>query len=202
MEAGPMAKVVDYYMSPLSPWTYLGAQRFIALARAAGAEIRLKPLNTGEVFAATGGLPLAKRAPARQAYRLVELARWKRHLGLPMNIQPKHFPVPDRLAAGLIVAARQAGLDAIGLSNALLRAVWEQERDVSDPATLKTILAENGLPESLLQAAGSQAVADEIAGNTAEAIGRNVFGVPTYVYRDEPFWGQDRLDFLERALKA
>ena len=197
-----MAKVVDYFLSPASPYAYMGGPRLLAIARAGGAEIRIKPINMGQIFPVTGGLPLPKRAPARQAYRLVELARWREHLGLPMNVEPKFFPVADLSAALLLVAARQSGGDALALSNAVMRAVWEQARDIADRATLRAVADEAGFDgAALLGRLEDPAVAAEYQANTDEALRLGVFGVPWCVYKGVPYWGQDRLDFLERALR-
>lgn len=198
-----MAKHVDYFFSPTSPWTYLGHERFVAMAKRAGATVAVKPIDLGgQVFPVTGGLPLKQRSPARQAYRLVELERWRTHLGVPLNLHPKHFPpVTDKTASRFIVAGKQAGADALALSFAVLRAVWVEERDIADPATLAAIGAEQGLDgEALLAAAEGEAVKVEYQANTDEALKLGVFGAPWYVVDGEPFWGQDRLDFVERAL--
>ncbi len=196
-----MSKTVDYYYALVSPWTYLGGPRFDRIVEEAGARVSFKPIDLGKVFPVSGGLPLPKRAPQRRAYRLVELGRWRDHLGMPLNLEPKFFPAPQGLAAQTVIAARQAGADAGVLSNAILRAVWAEERNIADADTLRAICAENGLDGgALLAAAETEAAADEYAANTAEAIDRGVFGSPTYVYRDELFWGQDRLDLLQRAL--
>lgn len=197
-----MAKTVDYYLSPASPWTYLGSARFIAMTKAANAVVNVKAVDTAAVFAATGGLPLPKRAPARQAYRLVELERWRSYLQVPLNLHPAFFPVADVTARKLIVAARQAGQDALGLSHALLRAVWAEEKNIADDATLRAIVDACGLPASLFEAAEKPGVAAEIEANTAEAIERNVVGVPNYYVDGQPHWGQDRLEFVERALRG
>ena len=98
-------KVIDYYFSPVSPWTYLGHARVAEIARSNGSSINAKPVDYGVIFPVSGGLPLGKRAPQRQAYRLTELARWRNHLGLPLTIQPKYFPVDGSQAAYLIAAA-------------------------------------------------------------------------------------------------
>jgi 2-hydroxychromene-2-carboxylate isomerase len=197
-----MAKTIDYYLSPASPWTYLGSGRLIAMAKAAGATVNVKAIDTGAVFAATGGLPLPQRHPARQAYRLVELERWRSFLKVPLNLHPAFFPVADVTARKLIVAARQGGHDALHLSHALLRAVWAEEKNIADEATLRAIVTDCGLPASLFDAAEAPGVAAEIEANTAEAIERNVVGVPNYFVDGQPHWGQDRLDFVERALQA
>lgn len=196
-----MTKVIDYYLTLISPYAYLGSQRFEEIAKRHGAEIRVKPVDFGVIFPKTGGLPLAKRAPARQAYRLVELRRWSAFLNMPLNLHPKHFPAPDRLAAGLVIAAEQAGGDPLRLAHAILRAVWTEERDIADAATLEAIARETGHDGPALMAkAQDPDVAARYAALTEEALGHGVFGAPTYVYKDEPFWGQDRLDFLDRAL--
>ena len=111
-------KTVHYFMSPVSPWSYLGHKRFLAMASANGARVLLRPIDLGRVFPQSGGLPLAKRAPQRQAYRLHELPRWRDHVGVPLNVHPKFFPAPPDDAARLIIAADLA-LDQAGQHRAL-----------------------------------------------------------------------------------
>ncbi len=196
-----MGKTIDYYLSLVSPWTYLGSKRLKEIADAKGATIRVKPMSLAQVFPETGGLPLPKRAPARQAYRLVELERWSKHLGEPINIHPAHFPADERLAAYCVMAANDAGADSFALSHAILRAVWVEERNIADEETLKTILSECGLDaEAILSAAKDPAMEERYAAQSREAIEAGVFGSPAYLVEGELFWGQDRLDFLERAL--
>jgi 2-hydroxychromene-2-carboxylate isomerase len=198
-----MAKLVDYYFTPVSPYTYLGHERFLEIAARHGATIAIKPVDYGRIFPVSGGLPLKQRAPQRQAYRLIELERWSKHLGKALNVKPKFFPVSADMAARWIIAA-QAGhgdADALRLTGALLRAVWAEERDISDQPTLASIAAGEQLdPARLAGGAASPDSAARYDALTQEAIDRQIFGAPTYVYRDEPFWGQDRLDFLDRAL--
>ncbi len=195
-------RVIDFYYSLMSPWTYLGMPGFLDIVRRHGAAVRYKPMDLGKVFPASGGLPVAKRAPQRQAYRLVELERWRKHLDMPINLHPKHFPAPDDLAARMVIAAQRRGHDVGALTFAILRAVWAEERDVSDPETLSAILEENKLNAAeFLKDAESEAVKQEYVANAREALDRGVFGSPSYIYKDELFWGQDRLDFLDRALQ-
>ena len=200
-----MVKTVDYYFSPISPWTYLGHARFADMAQRHGAVIRVKPVDFGKVFPVSGGLPLAKRAPQRQAYRLVELKRFRDHLKLPLNLQPKFFPAPADLAAQYIVAAGRSGgsAAALRLAGAVLRACWAEERNIADAETLNALCREQGMDAAALAAAAqSDAVKAEYEGNTQEAVARNVFGAPSYVIDGEIFWGQDRLEFVERALAS
>jgi len=198
-----MSKTVDYYFSPISPWTYLGHARFAEVAKQHGAVVNVKPADFGKIFPVSGGLPLPMRAPQRQAYRLVELKRFRDHLKLPLNLQPKFFPAPADLAAQFIVAASRAGGRgaSMQLAGAVLRACWVEERNVADAETLIAISREQGMnAEQLAAAAQSAAVKADYEGYTQEAVARNVFGAPSYVINGEIFWGQDRLDFVERAL--
>ena len=199
-----MAKTVDYYFSPASPWTYLGGERFEAMARRHGTAIAHKPCDFGKVMAASGGLPVAQRPKQRQAYRLHELERWRDYLGIALNLHPKFFPPRSpHLAATAIIAAKRRGEDAGKLANALMRACWAEERDIADADTVAAVCRECGLDGAAIAAAsGSSAVTAQYEANTAEAIERQVFGAPWYLYDGKPYWGQDRLDFLERALAA
>jgi len=194
--------VIDYFLALVSPYTYLGHTRFEALAARHGATVNYKPAQMAKVFAVSGGLPVKQRPVQRQAYRLQELRRWSEYLGMPLNLQPKHIPVPDGEAAKLVIAAKRLGLKPGLLIGACLRAAWAEERDLSDAATLRAIAGEAGYDAAvLIAAAADPAVQAEYDANTAEAIERQVFGVPTYAFGEELFWGQDRLDFVERRLQ-
>lgn len=198
-----MNLVIDYFFTPQSPWTYLGHERFVTMAKAAGARVKVLPVNLGgKVFPVSGGLPLAQRAPQRQAYRLVELQRFSAHLGVPLNLHPKHFPVPDTAAARLIIAVDlHDGADAaLALTGAVTRAVWVDELDIADESTLAALLATLGLPAQRLADAQAQAVQARYEADTQRAIDTGVFGAPTYAIEGELFWGQDRLDFVQRRL--
>ncbi len=198
-----MALTIDYYLAPQSPWAYLGHRRLVDMARAAGATINVLPMDLGgQVFPVSGGLPLAKRAPQRVAYRLVELRRFSEWLGLPMHIQPKFFPVPGDKSALLILAvASQRGSDAaLAITEAVLSAVWAEQRNIDDEATLAALLDERALPADALALSKTAAIADRYQAATRAAIDAGVFGAPSYVIDGEVFWGQDRLDFVERRL--
>lgn len=196
---------VDYFLAPQSPWTYLGHARFEQLLQRHGATVAVRPMDLGgKVFPVSGGLPLAQRAPQRQAYRLLELRRFAEHLGLPLNVQPRFFPVAYDLACKLIVAVdlQEGSAAALRITGALLRAVWAEERNIADAETLVALLAESGLPATRLADAGSAAVQSAYDAHTEAAIAAQVFGAPSYVIEGEIFWGQDRLDFVERRLMA
>jgi 2-hydroxychromene-2-carboxylate isomerase len=198
-----LALTVDYYLAPQSPYVYMGHARLAKACAAAGASIRLRPVDLGgKIFPVSGGLPLGQRAPQRQAYRLLELRRFSEHLGLPMNIQPRHFPVAGDDAARLIIAVDQHdGTDAgMRIAGAVLAAVWEQERNIADERVLATLLNEQQLAPERLAQSRTQAVQETYEAYTQQAIDAGVFGAPSYVIEGELFWGQDRLDFVERRL--
>ena len=200
-----MGRTVDYYFAPQSPWAYLGHQRLADIAHKTGASIRVMPIDLGgKVFPISGGLPLGQRAPQRQAYRLLELQRFGRHLNVPLNLKPKYFPVGGDDAARLIIAAdlAQGSQAAMAMAGAILAACWAQERNMADDKVLAELLQEQGLPASLLEQSHSQAVQVRYETYTQAAIDAGVFGAPSYVIDGEIFWGQDRLDFVERALAS
>lgn len=197
-----MIPTVDYYFAPQSPWTYLGHARVVAMARAAGATVRVLPMDLGKVFPLSGGLPLPKRAPQRQAYRLHELKRFSEHLKVPLNLHPRFFPVGGDAAACLIIAVdlHDGAEAAMKLSGAILGAVWAQERNIGDGGVLDELLAECGLDAKRQLQSDSPEVHERYEANTQAAISIGVFGAPSYVVDGEMFWGQDRLDFVARKL--
>ena len=194
---------IEYYFSLNSPWTYLGSARLQAIAAKHKATIIVKPARFGIIFEQTGGLPLPKRSPARQAYRLMELKRWRDYLGIPITIQPKGFPSDEVAATRLVIAAAQQGRNALGFAHELGRGLWELEKTLSDPADIAAAAQRCGLDLAAVQAATvPDAALDKIwEQNTADGLARGVFGAPAYVLPSgEIFWGQDRVEFLERAV--
>jgi carboxymethylenebutenolidase len=198
-----MALHVDYYASLNSPWTHLGAARIEAMCARHGASLRIWPVDFGTIFAGSGGLPLPKRSPQRQAYRLQELRRWKEHLGIPITLQPRHFPANEALSSACVIALRETRGDApaIRLAHRVLKALWEEEKDPGEEATLAALVAECGLDAPAIIALGKEPRWAEMkARDTQAALDRGVFGAPSYVIGEEIFWGQDRLEFVERRL--
>jgi 2-hydroxychromene-2-carboxylate isomerase len=198
-----MALHIDYYASLNSPWTHLGAARIEAMAMANNATLRIFPVDFSAIFAQSGGLPLPKRSPQRQAYRLRELARWRDHLGIPIHVQPKFFPSSEQHSAGAVIGLRETMGDApaIKLAHAVLKAVWQEEKNVGDLAVLAELIRGIGLDASdVLKLAEEPRWAERRVADTQAALDRGVFGAPSYVIGDEIFWGQDRLEFVERRL--
>lgn len=196
-----MSKSIDYYVSLISPWTYLGHERLLRMAAQNDATIAIWPVDFSFIFPSTGGIPLPKRSDQRKAYRMQELQRWREHLQIELNLEPKHFPVSDKLAATMVVNLREEDAHAaLRLAGACLKAVWLEERDISDTATLLEIASELDLNGDLLLADKDRAL-QTIATDSEKAVERGVFGAPSYLFNEQLFWGQDRLEFLERALQ-
>ncbi|SDD51696.1 2-hydroxychromene-2-carboxylate isomerase [Belnapia rosea] len=194
---------IDYYASLNSPWTHLGAARIEALAAQHGASLRIWPVDFGTIFAGSGGLPLPKRSPQRQAYRLQELARWREALGIPIQIQPKHFPAKELPAAACVIAVRETMGDApaIRLAHRVLKACWEDDLDPGEEATLVRLIGEVGLDGEAVLALGKEPRWAEMrTADSERALARGVFGAPSYVIGDDIFWGQDRLEFVAKRL--
>ncbi|QPF87571.1 2-hydroxychromene-2-carboxylate isomerase [Bradyrhizobium genosp. L] len=199
-----MSVKIDYYLSLNSPWTFMGSAPFAEIARRHGASVNVKPCKFGPIFEQTGGLPLPKRSPQRQAYRLVELKRWREVRGIPLNLEPKHFPSDDLAAVRLVIAAALQGGDAHRLSLEFGRAIWEREEALADADVMSAAAQRAGLdPAALRAGAPPDAELDRLYEQyTQDALQAGVFGAPSYVLPSgEIFWGQDRLELLERALK-
>lgn len=199
-----MRRILDYYFAPQSPWMYLGHARLNELLERTNTEVRVRPVDFGHIFSVSGGLPLPQRAPQRQAYRLVELRRFSEALGVPLNPQPRHFPLPGDPSALLItaVAAHDGAAAAMRLTGAIGQAIWAQERNMADATELAAVLTECGLGAQRLAQAQDDENKALYAQHTREAVDAGVFGAPSYALDGEIFWGQDRLDFVERRLAA
>ncbi len=191
---------IEYFLTPMSPWVYLAGDRLEAIAARQGASVRYVPLDAPALFPRTGGQVLAERHDSRKAYRLQELARWSKRLGMKLDLQPFFFPVNPAPASYAIISAQAAGGgDLAGLVRAFPRAVWAEGRNIADDEVVKAILAENGFDPAVADR-GMFTAADTYVRNLEEAVARGVFGVPFYIVGEEKFWGQDRLELLEDYL--
>ncbi|MFC3228723.1 2-hydroxychromene-2-carboxylate isomerase [Marinibaculum pumilum] len=196
---------IDYFFTCASPWSFLGLAPLRETARRHGAAIVCHPVSYGTIFPATGGLPLPKRAPERQAYRLVELRRWRAFREVDLVLEPKHFPVDDSLANRTVLAAREGGADAekvLDLAHSFQALLWLEDGDLSALSTLAGRANELGLDGAhLVEQAATPEIQSLYEKETQAAIAAGVFGAPTYMLGGELFWGQDRVDFLDRALE-
>lgn len=199
-----MSVTIDYYISLNSPWTYMGSALLAEIAKRNGATVNVKPAKFGPIFEKTGGLPLPKRSPERRAYRLMELKRWREVRDIPLVLQPKNSPSDDLAATRLVIAAKLQGKDAHRLATECGRAIWELDEPLGEPAVISAAAQRAGIDAAAVRAAGpSDAELDRLYDEyTQEALAAGVFGAPSFVLPSgEIFWGQDRLELLERALK-
>jgi 2-hydroxychromene-2-carboxylate isomerase len=190
-----------YYFWVISDWAYLGGPRLEAICKRHGVEADFRPVRLLEIYKRTGGIPLARRAPQRQAERIWELRRWRARLGMTCNIEPRYFPIDDEPASRLLIAAKQRGHDLHRLTQAVMQALWAEDRDISDRTTLLALAAPFvSDPETLLDESNAEGTRAEYDHYTEVASDDGVFGSPFYIFEGEPFWGQDRLDFLEELI--
>jgi 2-hydroxychromene-2-carboxylate isomerase len=198
-----MARQIDYYFSIPSPWAYIGHKLFREVATAHDLKVNHKPVVLVDLFSETGGLPLLKRHPVRQRYRMVELQRWRDKRGLEFHLQPANWPFNARLADGVVIAAVEAGYDPDAFLRRAYAAVWEDQLNLADPATLAKIADDTGLPgKQLVERSGSDEIGAAYEQNRQDALAADVFGSPAYVLDGEVFWGQDRIELLADALDS
>jgi 2-hydroxychromene-2-carboxylate isomerase len=194
---------IDYYFSVLSDWAYMGGERFEFLARRYGATINHMPVRLAAVYEGTGGILLQKRSKQRQDYRVIELKRWRDELGIPISLHPRHYPTDDAPASHAILAVKKLKGDTGRFASLILRAIWAEERDIADENTLFTIAEGAGLNgRVVLELSKSEEIRQQFDRYTHEAQTRGVFGSPFYIIENEIFWGQDRLEFVEKLLAA
>lgn len=193
---------IDYFLSAISPWVYLAGTRPAGIAARHGATLVYRPVDAAGLFARTGGKVLAERHDSRKAYRLQELQRWSAKLGMPLRLKPLHAGVNPAPSAYAILAAQKAGGGDVGaLVFALGRALWAEDRDISDDGVIRACLTEAGFDPSVADR-GLLASAEAYGATLEEAVARGVFGVPFWLVGEAAFWGQDRLDFLDAHLAA
>jgi 2-hydroxychromene-2-carboxylate isomerase len=197
-----MSRTIEYVFTIISPWAYLGFDHFHAIARKHGVAIHYRPVLLTEVFSETGGLPLARRHPVRQAYRLMELQRWRAKRGVELKLRPKGLPFDQTLADRIAIALMEARISPEAYLRAAHRAVFVEERNLADELELAALLKTLGQPLSILESAMSDRIGDLYAANREYALSAGIFGAPSYVLDGEVFWGQDRLDLLDDALAS
>ncbi|WJI14736.1 2-hydroxychromene-2-carboxylate isomerase [Pseudoxanthomonas winnipegensis] len=198
-----MAEQLDYFVTLLSPWSYLGHRAFLDMAARHGAVVRTRPVRIFDLFGEVGALPLAQRPPVRQAYRLIELQRVREQRGLPLNLRPKFYPCDIALADRTVIVLIAQGHDPQAYMADAFAALWANEQDLADRATLATLLSAHGFDaEAVLALADAPQTHATHQDNTRAAIDAGLPGLPGYVRDGEPFWGQDRIDLLDAALRS
>lgn len=198
-----MAASIDYYFTLISPYSYLGHTAFLDVVAKHGGRVVYKPLNLAAVHAVSGALPLAQRPEVRKRYRLVELQRIAEIREQPITLKPAYFPTDASLAHGAVAGILSAGGDPATFIYAAYQACWVNDLDIAQPETIRALLTETGHDEALIMAAAtSDAILAQIEANTQDALAIGAVGAPTYVLNGEPFWGQDRIEYLDHALAS
>ncbi|HWK66057.1 MAG TPA: 2-hydroxychromene-2-carboxylate isomerase [Rhizobiaceae bacterium] len=198
-----MTATIEYYFTLASPWAYLGHAAIGEVARKHGARLDIRPVNLAGVWEASGSVPLARRSPTRQRYRLIELQRYSELRGIPINLKPKYAPADASLADLATAAILLDGRDPFAFMQGVMRAYWVEEKNIADRDVVAGLLEAAGFDNSaILTAAGGKAALEMRQRNTEAAVAADAIGVPAYVLKGEVFWGQDRIDLLDRALST
>jgi 2-hydroxychromene-2-carboxylate isomerase len=196
-----MTDTIDFYFWISSDWAYFGNPRLKKMAERYNLTINYYPVDLASVYARTGGIKRQLRSDERKNYRLLEMERFRDLLAMPINLNPKFGPATGRLPSYFVIAAQQRGIDVHDLVHAIMTATWVEDRDIEDEATLIEIAGKLGLDGNDLMERANQPAAERLYFDyTHTAIGRGVFGAPFYFFRNESFWGQDRLEYLDRAI--
>ena len=195
---------IEYFMSPGSPWSFLGHKRFIEIVNRFNVNVNMYPVNYGEIFPLSGGVPVSKRPIQRQSIRLQELKRWGDFLKISLNPEPKFFPSKSLLPSLIIIASQLKKTNqAFDLANNIMSALWVENLNIDDEDTLINILKKMDLDaDEILNYAKTKECEDAMKSGTRLAIEKGVFGAPTYIVNNQIYWGQDRLDFVERHLSS
>jgi 2-hydroxychromene-2-carboxylate isomerase len=196
-------RTIDFYFSFISLYTYIGYEAFQDLVNRYDLEVNYKPIDLHAVFSAGGGLPVSKRPPQRQAYRFVEMQRWRLARNIPLVLKPKHHPSDPVIGHRMLLAALKEGSDVRQFVGNALKILWVNDLDIQDPKVMVQVANQSGLKgDALLEKSHDVAIQADIDSLTQEAVERQVFGTPFFFYRDEPFWGQDRLEMLEEMIRS
>ena len=195
---------IEYFYSAHSAYAYLGSARFMAIAKAAGRTISHRPNDLRRVVPASGSTPFGERSKGHYAYFFRrEIDRWAEERNAPvMQGRPTYHDNDMTLSNGMLIAGLVQDKNIDQLAHVMLESHWRDDSDLADRETLVALTTGVGLdPEPLLAAALSVEVQAIYEANTVEAIERSVFGSPAYFVDGDMFYGQDRLEMVERALR-
>ncbi|WP_180698398.1 2-hydroxychromene-2-carboxylate isomerase [Pseudomonas crudilactis] len=196
-----MTKTVEFYFDLGSPATYLAYTQLPKICAATGSELIYVPMLLGGVFKATGNASPAM-IPAKGRYMFEDLDRYAKRYGVPLKFNP-HFPI-NTLMLMLAVTGIQLRQPARfqAFIDCLFTALWVEGCSLDDPATVAAVLSEHGFdPQEVLALTNDESVKAKLKENTEIAVKRGVFGAPSMFIGNQLFFGQDRLDFVEEALR-
>jgi 2-hydroxychromene-2-carboxylate isomerase len=191
---------VEFFYDFSSPYSYLASTQMEGLEKRTGAAVIWRPFALGFVFKETGNAMTAS-IPAKGKYMIADLKRWAEFYGIPLQ-WPSVFPLKSTPALRAALAAEELG-KLRELSRAFFHTYWVENQDPTQPEKIKELAGKLGLPaEKILARAEEQEIKDKLRANTAEAIQRGAFGAPTFFVGEEMFWGNDRIEMLERYLRT
>jgi 2-hydroxychromene-2-carboxylate isomerase len=197
-----MTRKLQVYFSLLSPWAYIGHGVLQGLAAKHSLKVDYRPVALSQVFPESGGLPLPKRHPSRQKYRMLELQRWREKRGLDFHLHPQFWPFDPAPGDRIVCAMQLGGADPSKFVGAAFSGIFENQRNLADKSVLSAMLEENNYAPDWLERGESGEAEIQYQLNLAEALQSGVFGSPSYVLDGEVFWGQDRLELLDEALTS
>jgi 2-hydroxychromene-2-carboxylate isomerase len=189
---------LEFWFDFSSPFAYLASTQMQALAERTGARVSWRPFLLGGLFRSIGtpDVPLFSFAPAKQSFMREDMERFARHYGVPFRF-PSRFPMRTVLPLRVVLLAGERGP---ALARALFSALWADDRDISDPAEVAAICASARVEPELVGRAEEPEAKRLLKEATDEAVARGLCGAPSFVVGDSVFWGQDRLEFVEKAL--
>ncbi len=194
---------IEYFYSAHSSFAYLGSARLMEIAETTDSRIIHRPINLNRVVDATGPGWSGDRTAARRDYFFGrDKLHWSEFRRVPIiDYRPTHHDADMTLANGMVIAGLHRDINMDRMAHAMLEAHWRDDADLADRITLTALGLAVGLdPEPLLDSALSPETRAAYEANIEEAISRSVFGSPTYFVDGDMFYGQDRLDLVERAV--
>ncbi len=183
---------LEFFYDVASPYTYLATTQIEAIAADCKAKLVWRPFLLGGVMKATGNRPPAELMP-RARYMANDLLRWSRYYGVPMNTL---FPIWNSLLPMRVIAGTPEDQIA-AITHTVFRAYWVDQKDVNDLAVLTDLVGADAVAR-----ANEQSTKDRLRANTDEAVARGAFGAPTFFVGEEMYFGNDRLPFVEQALRG
>jgi len=197
---------VEFFYDFVCPYAYLAHDRIVALCAAEGATLVHRPILLGGVFRAIGAAdrPTAGDPPAKKAHGARDLERWSARHAMPLSMPANH---PRRTVLALRVAIAADAADVPRASAALFRAYWADGSDLEDESVMRAALDRAGLDgAALVAAAKGDSAKAALRASTDAAVDAGVFGVPSFVVENDRgaqlFWGQDRLTFVQKAIRG
>lgn len=197
-----MTNKIEFFYDFSSPYAYLAHEEIERVAAVHEATVHWRPFLLGGLFHALGSAnaPIAEATPAKRRHLLADLHRWAEVRDLPFR-WPSRFPMMT--VRPLRVVLQLQGDKRRRASGAIYRAYWGADRDIADAVVLAEVLSEGGFDaEALLAGCANPEVKEQLRRNTEELLSRGGIGAPAFLVGDLHFWGQDRFEFVERALQG